>query len=167
MVYYTQTSDELYHHGIKGQKWGVRRFQNKDGTRTSLGKRLMRTDQASKTGSKFDNAFKPTIKVKDQSPISPAEKVTKNVAAISNNVANLSRMRRKSKKQADNPVKQMSDEELAKRIKRLEMEKRYKELSANDVNKGKRTVEDYANVVTSLAVIAGSAASIYSIVKNL
>ena len=28
----------LIHHGIKGQKWGVRRFQNKDGTLTNLGK---------------------------------------------------------------------------------------------------------------------------------
>lgn len=30
---------ELYHHGIKGQKWGVRRFQNPDGTLTDAGKR--------------------------------------------------------------------------------------------------------------------------------
>ena len=30
--------NELYHHGVKGQKWGVRRFQNKDGTLTNLGK---------------------------------------------------------------------------------------------------------------------------------
>lgn len=30
---------ELYHHGIKGQKWGVRRFQNADGTLTAVGKK--------------------------------------------------------------------------------------------------------------------------------
>lgn len=30
---------ELYHHGIKGQRWGVRRYQNKDGTLTNAGKK--------------------------------------------------------------------------------------------------------------------------------
>lgn len=31
--------NELYHHGIKGMRWGVRRFQNPDGTLTAAGKR--------------------------------------------------------------------------------------------------------------------------------
>lgn len=31
--------NELYHYGVKGQKWGVRRYQNLDGTLTSAGKR--------------------------------------------------------------------------------------------------------------------------------
>ena len=29
--------NELYHHGIKGQKWGVRRFTNEDGSLTPAG----------------------------------------------------------------------------------------------------------------------------------
>lgn len=37
MVY--AMSDELYHHGIKGQRWGIRRYQNADGTLTDAGKK--------------------------------------------------------------------------------------------------------------------------------
>lgn len=33
--------NELYHHGVKGQKWGIRRYQNKDGTLTNAGKRRL------------------------------------------------------------------------------------------------------------------------------
>lgn len=32
-------NDELMHYGIKGQKWGVRRFQNRNGTLTAAGKK--------------------------------------------------------------------------------------------------------------------------------
>lgn len=37
-------SDELYHHGVKGQKWGVRRYQNPDGTLTEAGRKRYGND---------------------------------------------------------------------------------------------------------------------------
>lgn len=39
-IYYVANvpySDELYHHGVRGQKWGIRRFQNPDGSLTEAG----------------------------------------------------------------------------------------------------------------------------------
>lgn len=38
MSYYV-VSNELYHHGILGQKWGVRRYQNPDGSLTAAGRK--------------------------------------------------------------------------------------------------------------------------------
>ena len=37
-------NNELMHYGIKGQKWGVRRYHNKDGTLTSAGKKKIIKD---------------------------------------------------------------------------------------------------------------------------
>ena len=63
------TEDVLYQSGIKNQKWGVRRFQNKDGTWTSEGKkrrRLMEGDGKRKSPSKNDKKLKDTSLMSDE-----------------------------------------------------------------------------------------------------
>ena len=46
----------LQHHGIKGQRWGVRRFQNRDGTLTAAGRRREAQEAMRREGAREDAA---------------------------------------------------------------------------------------------------------------
>ena len=99
-------NNELMHHGILGMKWGVRRYQNKDGSLTSAGKRRVQTGEIGKTSD----------------------------SAVS------------SESSHKRSVKEMSDSELRDKISRLELEKRYKDLSKSSeqakTSKGRAFVMD-------------------------
>lgn len=96
-------TNELYHWGIKGQKWGVRRYQNKDGTYTKAGKK------------------------------------------------------RYSKSYAEE-AREMSDQELRSKIDRMNLEKRYVNLTTNRNTRASRAL-DTASKVTNIGSNAGKMAN--------
>ena len=48
-MYSIDEQDYLAHHGIKGMKWGVRRFQNEDGSLTNVGKSRYKKSNSEKS----------------------------------------------------------------------------------------------------------------------
>ena len=65
--------EQLYHHGILGQKWGVRRFQNVDGTRTSTGKKRDRRENRQTNQRSEDHMQSRISKSKGSKGLSNAE----------------------------------------------------------------------------------------------
>ena len=75
----------ISHHGILGMKWGVRRYQNKDGSLTSAGRQRLADDTAKQ--SVFGTASRFTVKTRDgelitAEPVKPLSKGTKIVNAL-------------------------------------------------------------------------------------
>ena len=106
---------ELYHHGIKGQKWGVRRFQNKDGSLTPVGRR--RYDEPNKGRKSNGEEIKiegQTFKIHGnrQSNKSYVDEVEKKAKGMGYKVERKSNVNESSKNQT------LSDEERKRRIRR-------------------------------------------------
>lgn len=87
--------DTLMHHGIRGMKWGIRRYQNKDGSLTSAGRRRQRNNPF----------FIKKSKAKKQKE-SNNKKQTKNITKKKN-------------------IKDMTNEELRERTNRMNLENDY------------------------------------------
>ena len=61
--------NELYHWGVKGMKWGVRRYQNKDGTLTAAGRKR---NNSSKNSDNKSNSRKKKIAIAAASTLTVA-----------------------------------------------------------------------------------------------
>lgn len=178
--------DELYHFGIKGMHWGVRRYQNPDGSLTAAGRShygggsrertlIKSRDYNSGNHSKASNSsnvLDQTIKTgKGKENQSVAERVTSNtdrgVQSATRTLRDMSASKNSRDKQNERSAlskeaSQMSDEELQRAIKRLDMERRYKDLSTETKRNGYDVAADVLSVVGGVTSVAASAAVVAS-----
>ena len=68
--------NELYHFGIKGMRWGVRRYQNPDGSLTNAGKKRLKKGQTSNEENYSSNKSK-TKTVKEMSDDELSQAITR------------------------------------------------------------------------------------------
>lgn len=110
-----KNTDELYHHGVPGQRWGFRRYQNPDGTLTPAGRR-----RANKLAEQYAKVTGKKLVVKKKS-VTPTREKT---------------------------VKEMSDEEIIRKINRAKLEAQYESLfkskvsnQRNNISKGEEYIQ--------------------------
>lgn len=120
--------DELYHHGVKGQKWGILRYQNRDGSLIKSGKQH---------STKISNFLS---KHKEKTVAKKASKIP-------------------SKTPTSKEISKLTDDELKKRIDRMDLEIKYKskysELHPAKVSAGRKFLKSMTGVTTSSLEKAG------------
>lgn len=173
---------EIYHHGIKGQKWGVRRFQNKDGTRTSAGKKRARQNDASSMSDeeltsrvRRMNIEKQYNKLsKERARASTAEQTKQLVDATSSAVNQAKRLHQESinasRKKETLDLSKMTDQQLRDRINRANLERQYNDMFAHEtttISKGQKFVSDALEVSGDVLAVGSSALAIAVAIKKL
>lgn len=135
--------NELMHWGIKGMKWGVRRYQNKDGSLTPAGKKRYDKEMA-----KLKEEEKiAKNKLRTQAKLNKLDEKRKEIEALKRG-----KPIAKSTKQRSKPsVKDMSDEELRQTVNRLLMEQQYAKLNPQQVSVGQKFVKKVMNDVVAPA----------------
>lgn len=119
---------ELRHHGIKGMRWGIRRYQNKDGSLTPVGQRRL---------NKLEKEYNRL-----------SGKSHDDYEQISSNV--------KKKEKKHKKVSEMTNEEIQARIDRIRLVNTLNSLQPKHVSAGQRFANSVKASISSIAKDKGT-----------
>lgn len=162
----------LKHWGIKGMKWGVRRYQNKDGSLTELGKKRMYGEMFDTEGKDPKERGKYTAEphrwVKEDNE--REKQVLDSTRQLTSNLKNATdasiRNTKNNRQKMD--LSKMSDEQMRKEINRALLERQYNDMFApQQSTKGRETASRILETTGNVLAIGSSALGIALAIKSL
>lgn len=152
--YLAPSSFDLTHHGIKGQKWGVRRFQNEDGSLTSRGRKRL---GIGKSYGGFDASLTKT---------SNTLNATTNVTRSASTMLRRSGEKQKEKTKQSMDLSPLSNKDLQDAITRMNLEQQYKSLSTSNISTGRQRVADILDSAGNALATANSAVNLLKSIRD-
>lgn len=168
---------ELYHYGVKGQRWGIRRYQNKDGSLTAAGQKRYDRDIRENNAKKKDNRIKDLEETGPDPKRWVKEDLKRSKDVVDTNATLVKELKKIEESTTSKPkakrlnLENMSDKELRDKINRELLEQQYNKLFADispaQVSRGREILRNTLETAGSVLAITGSALSVALAIKEL
>lgn len=164
--------NELYHYGVLGMKWGVRRYQNRDGSLTAEGKKRYNRDIAENLAKKKDSRIDtsspdPNRWVRED--IERSKRVIDSGSDLIRQAKSIERdtSPRSTKKRLN--VSNMSDKELRDKINRELLERQYSDIFGEEakVSRGRQFTRETLEIAGTALAATSSVLGIMLALKQL
>ena len=120
-------NNELMHHGIHGMRWGVRRYQNKDGSLTAAGRKRI---------NQLDSEY---------------QKLTGKKLSKSSESNTVKKTSAKPKK-----ISEMTNEEIQEKINRIRLERTLESLTPKEISSGEKFAKFIGDSTVKIAKERGT-----------